>query len=138
MMYSRDQILNSIKDLKTCLKPSTRNGAGVGVFALQNIPKDTLIFEVERKDDYFFKNSEIKNLPPSIQEYILGMTDGIDGEGFYLDVPAFKIYMSYYVNHSYNPNVFWDRRTDELFSIKDIQTGEELTTYYKPSERDFG
>lgn len=135
-MYSRDQILNSIKTLKTHLKPSTIPGAGIGVFSLVDIPKDTLIFEVKRKDDYFFKISEIEDLPLSIQDYILGMTDGTE-EGFYLDVPAFKIYTAYYVNHSYEPNVFWDRRTDELFSIRDIKEGEELTTYYKPEERDF-
>lgn len=135
-MYSRDQILNSIKTLKTHLKPSTIPGAGIGVFSLVDIPKDTLIFEVKREDDYFFKMSEIEDLPLSIQDYILGMTDGTE-EGFYLDVPAFKIYTAYYVNHSYEPNVFWDRRTDELFSIRDIKEGEELTTYYKPEERDF-
>lgn len=135
-MYSRDQILNSIKTLKTHLKPSTIPGAGIGVFSLVDIPKDTLIFEVKREDDYFFKISEIEDLPLSIQDYILGMTDGTE-EGFYLDVPAFKIYTAYYVNHSYEPNVFWDRRTDELFSIRDIKEGEELTTYYKPEERDF-
>jgi hypothetical protein len=135
-MYNRDQILNSIRDLKTCLKPSTIPGAGVGVFSLVDIPKDTLIFNVERDDDYFFKYSEIEDLPPSIQNYILGMTDGVR-DGFFLDVPAFKIYTAYYVNHSYEPNVFWDRRTDELFSIRDIEMGEELTTYYKPIERDF-
>lgn len=135
-MYSRDQILNSIKTLKTHLKPSTIPGAGIGVFSLVDIPRDTLIFEVKREDDYFFKMSEIEDLPLRIQDYILGMTDGTE-EGFYLDVPAFKIYTAYYVNHSYEPNVFWDRRTDELFSIRDIKEGEELTTYYKPEERDF-
>lgn len=135
-MYNRDQILNSIRDLKTCLKPSTIPGAGVGVFSLVDIPKDTLIFNVERDDDHFFKYSEIEDLPPSVKNYILGMTDGI-GDGFFLDVPAFKIYTAYYVNHSFEPNIFWDRRTDELFSIRDIEMGEELTTYYKPIERDF-
>jgi hypothetical protein len=135
-MHNRDQILNSIRDLKTCLKPSTIPGAGVGVFSLVDISKDTLIFNIKRDDDYFFKHSEIEDLPPSIQNYILGMTDGVE-DGFFLDVPAFKIYTAYYVNHSYEPNVFWDRRTDELFSIRDIEMGEELTTYYKPIERDF-
>lgn len=135
-MYSRNQILNSIRTLKTCLKPSTISGAGVGVFSLIDIPKDTLIFEVKRDDDYFFKYSEIEDLPQSVKDYILGMTDGVE-EGFFLDVPAFKIYTTYYVNHSHEPNVFWDRRTDELFSIRDIKIGEELTTYYKPCERNF-
>jgi hypothetical protein len=135
-MYSRNQILNSIRTLKTCLKPSTISGAGVGVFSLIDIPKDTLIFEVKRDDDYFFKYSEIEDLPQSVKDYILGMTDGVE-EGFFLDVPAFKIYTAYYVNHSHEPNVFWDRRTDELFSIRDIKIGEELTTYYKPCERNF-
>jgi SET domain-containing protein len=135
-MYTRDQILDSIRNLKTCLKPSAIPGAGVGVFSLVDIAKDSLIFDVERKDDYLFKYSEIKDLPESIRDYIMEMTDGIEN-GFYLDVPAFKIYTAYYVNHSHEPNVFWDRRTDELFSIRDIKSGEELTTYYKPLERNF-
>lgn len=135
-MYGRDQILNSIRTLKTCLNPSTIPSAGVGVFSLVDIPKDTLIFEVKRDEDYFFKYSEIEDLPQSVKDYILGMTDGVE-EGFFLDVPAFKIYTAYYVNHSHEPNVFWDRRTDELFSIRDIKMGEELTTYYKPCERNF-
>lgn len=135
-MYTRHQILDSIRNLKTCLKPSAIPGAGVGVFSLVDIAKDSLIFDVERKDDYLFKYSEIKDLPESIRDYIMEMTDGIEN-GFYLDVPAFKIYTAYYVNHSHEPNVFWDRRTDELFSIRDIKSGEELTTYYKPLERNF-
>jgi hypothetical protein len=60
-MYTRDQILDSIRNLKTCLKPSAIPGAGVGVFSLVDIAKDSLIFDVERKDDYLFKYSEISN-----------------------------------------------------------------------------
>ena len=30
-----------------------------------------------------------------------------------------------------------EKKKDELFSIKDIRYGEELTTYYKPNEKDF-
>ena len=134
-MFSRDQILNSIKDLKTCLKPSTIPGAGVGVFSLRDIQKDESIFNFVTTDHHF-NYDEIKHLPDEIQKHIWGMTDGI-GDGFNLDVPAFMIYTAYYINHSHSPNVFWDRRSGEIFSIRDIKAGEELTTYYKPDERDF-
>lgn len=134
-MFSRDQILDSIKDLKTCLKPSTIPGAGVGVFALRDIQKDESIFNFVTTDHHF-KYDEIIDLPKEIQNHIWGITDGI-GDGFNLDVPAFMIYTAYYINHSHSPNTFWDRRSGEIFSIRHIKVGEELTTYYKPDERDF-
>jgi hypothetical protein len=34
--YSYDDVISSIKDIKTCLKPSLIEGAGVGVFALRD------------------------------------------------------------------------------------------------------
>ncbi len=134
-MFTRDEILESIRNLKVKLAPSKINNAGVGLFALVDIPKDNLIFDF-KTEDHHFKYEEIYDFPKEIIDYIWGMTDGTEN-GFNLDVPAFMMYSAYYVNHSYFPNVFWDRRTGELFSTKNIAIGEELTTYYKPSERDF-
>ena len=47
------------------------------------------------------------------------------------------LYTEYYINHSHNPNLFWDRKTHEFFAIRDIKEGEELTSYYRPDERDW-
>ena len=54
-----------------------------------------------------------------------------------MDVPLFMLYTEYYINHSDNPNVFWDRYDHFQYAIRDIKEGEELTTYYRPDERDW-
>ena len=134
-MFTRDEILESINSLKVKLAPSKIDGAGVGLFAIVDIPKDTLIFKFkEDLEDHFIKYEEITD--PKIREYFWGMTDGENG-GFYIDVLGYMLYSAYYVNHSYEPNAFWTRRTQELYSIKDLKVGEELTTYYQPNERNF-
>ena len=58
-MYSEDEILSSIKDTKTCLKPSLIEGAGIGVFALRDIRKDESLYH--RK--YYEKYLDIENIP---------------------------------------------------------------------------
>jgi SET domain-containing protein len=41
-----------------------------------------------------------------------------------------------YINHSCNPNVFFDTTQYELVALKDIKVGDELTFFYPSSEWD--
>ncbi len=41
-----------------------------------------------------------------------------------------------YINHSCNPNVFFDTATLELIAIKEIQPGDELLFFYPSTEWD--
>ena len=41
-----------------------------------------------------------------------------------------------YINHSCNPNVFFDTTKYELIALNDIEVGEELTFFYPSSEWD--
>jgi SET domain-containing protein len=140
---NREDIKKLIYEQQTKLAPSQIPGAGVGVFALVNIPKDTLIkgskafSDFVRKEDYYlFDWNEFEDLDIRIKTYLWGMTDGHDNK-FYIDAPPFMFYQGYYINHSDTPNCFWDRRTSNIYTQIDINPDEELTMYYTPSERDF-
>ena len=143
-MMTRQEIKRLIYEQQTKLAPSKISGAGVGVFAIVEIPKDTLIKGskafidfVRKEDDYYlFDWNEFEDFDDRIKTYLWGMTDGHDNK-FYIDAPPFMFYQGYYINHSDTPNCFWDRRTSNIYTQIDIKPGEELTMYYMLSERDF-
>ena len=141
-MYSYDDMISSIQDIKTCLQPSLIEGAGVGVFALRDIKQDEVLYDKKYWNHY--PNHEIhwkkveKLVGPKIEKFIERMCMyNPETESYILDVPLNMLYTEYYINHSHTPNLFWDRKTHEFFAIRDIQEGEELTSYYRPDERDW-
>ena len=113
------------------LKPSTIHKGGVGVFAVTNIAKDTLIFKPKR--NYIIPWNAIPFIAIPYLKSICNFTN----EGVIIDRPPNDINASYYVNHSDNPNLHHDLELDEYWSIRNIQPGEELTCYYLPKERDW-
>ena len=139
----KEDIKKLIYEQQTKLAPSTIPGAGVGVFALTDIPSDTLIKGCKAfmefcnmESDIEFYHNEFEDLHPNIQKYVYSMTDGY-GDKFCIDAPLFMLYQGYYINHSNTPNCFWDRRTGNIYTQVDIKAGTELTMYYMTTERDF-
>ena len=136
-MFDYNQVFESIHNHKTHLKPSTVCD-GVGLFALRDIEKDELLFKFVTNDIKIAAKDVQSTVDPIVEKYIISMCyyDKND-ESYTLDVPLFMIYTEYYINHSDDPNIFWDRNTHEMYAMKDIKSGEELTTYYRPDERDW-
>ena len=112
--------------LYTYLSPS-KVCEGVGVFSLVDIPQDTVIFEprwqVQVKDS---------TIPEEVRDYLDKMT--YNG---WIDDDLQHLGQQYYINHSNNPNVAYDKNTGKLYAIRDIKKNEELTDYYFPGERDW-
>jgi hypothetical protein len=141
---NKADIKKLILEQQTKLGVSNIAGAGVGLFALVDIPKDTLIKGCRAfgefcntLPDFEFSYAEIADAHPEVQKYVYSMTDGYDGDKFLIDAPLFMLYQGYYINHSNTPNCFWDRRTGDIFTQEEIKAGTELTMYYMKSERDF-
>ena len=49
---------------------------------------------------------------------------------YFTNVSLNKIDISYFLNHSDNPNCFWSESDDCFYVFKDIKVGEELTLNY--------
>lgn len=125
-------VLRAVKyDPIVRLKPSTIDKDGIGVFAVTNIVKDTLVFKPIR--NYILP---WQTIPDIALPYLKSICHSIE-EGIIIDRPPNDINASYFVNHSDNPNLHYDSETDEYWSIRDIVSGEELTCYYLPKERDW-
>jgi len=127
--------MKSIKDSLNShiLKLGVSNivNAGIGVFAVTNITKDTVLFK--GGDNCLI---EWKDIPKESKQYISSITHN-DEKGVYLNKPINEIYIAYYFNHSEHPNVHYDSKNDSFITIRDIKKEEELTCYYTLKERDW-
>ena len=104
---------------------------GVGVFSLVDIPKDSVIFEPKK----CVQICEWQ-ISSEIREYLEKMTY-YDGNGYWIDDDLQRLGQQYYINHSHEPNVAYERSTGKLYAVRDILKDEELTDYYFPGERNW-
>ena len=124
------QIADYNLTLWTYLAPS-KLCDGVGVFALMDIPQDTLIFEPGWQVQVY--DSE---MPDEVRKYLSKMTYNNE-KGYWIDDSLRNLGQQYYINHSHKPNVAYERGSGRLYAISDIIKDTELTDYYFPGERDW-
>lgn len=106
------------------LKPSTINNAGVGVFVLYDIAKDTYM-ELFLKD-FQEELRDKEDVPEELQGYCLNHESGK------LLCPKFfnRMDVGNYLNHSENPNLRYEKGKG-YFAKRDIKAGEELFANYR-------
>jgi len=107
--------------VKTYIDKSTIHG--IGLFAEEFIPKDTLVWKMSDLD-LMLEKEKFKFLPETAQEYLRKHGDW--------DKELRKITMSFdndkFMNHSFTPNIRYD--SQKTFAKRDIQIGEEMTINY--------
>jgi len=116
------------------LKPSSIPGAGIGVFAIKEIPKNTIVFQFDNSEIKWIKKEDISELDPEVQEMYKHFAVEKDGM---LGAPKHFNQMTpaWYINHSYNPNCGCDKNYD-FYTLRDIKKGEELTVDYSSYSSD--
>ena len=124
-MIPKQEILTYLAPSKIC--------KGVGVFAYVNIRKDTVIFPVTKNEDYL--KIPWVDVTNRARKKIEQLTSDSDEEGFYTDVDINRFDISYYVNHSRKPNVYYDSESSSLYAMRNIKRDKELLQYYPPNER---
>ena len=130
------KIIDSIKyNCNVRLKPS-KVCDGVGVFALIDIPADTILFNDIDPDMNFITWDEIGDIKDEVKVYLKSMCNSNES-GLFLSRTVSAINVSYYVNHSDNYNVYHDIELDRYVTTKDIKAGEEILCKYIFSEIDF-
>jgi SET domain-containing protein len=118
-------------ELLTYLAPS-KVCDGVGVFALVNISKGTIIFKPSKniKVSWSFISEDI-------YERVKSITIN-DDEGFWIDCDLNKIYGAYYINHTdKNENVRYNYENGSWYATRDILKDEELINTYEKEEKDW-
>lgn len=130
------KIIDSIKyNCNVRLKPSTVCD-GVGVFALVDIPADTILFNDIDPDMNFITWDEIVDIKDEVKVYLKSMCNSNES-GLFLSRTVSAINISYYVNHSDEFNVHHDLTLDRYITTKDIKSGDEILCKYIFSEIDF-
>ncbi len=77
-----------------------------------------------------FKMDEFKKLIPSVKKMVLDFFSQEKGSVLIPDIGVNAIDISFFMNHSTNPNVAYDKR-DDFITKRRIKKGEELTVDYK-------
>lgn len=109
--------------IKTYLKSSNIPGAGIGLFAGEQIPSGTKIFEEDPFTVKKYTPAEYNQLTAIQQKFIKNYGYSVKGL-YYLSIDNDR-----FINHSEIPNV---RETaDATYAIRDIEENEELLTDYR-------
>ncbi len=126
-------IVNSIiNDCYIQLKPSGVCD-GVGVFALRTIPKNTILFTDVEPDSNLIPWERLKHADQKVLNYLNSICNTSE-KGVYLNRSINNINVTYYVNHSTEPNIVHNLSLDTYTTITDIQPGQELLCTYQPEE----
>ena len=106
------------------LKPSSI--AGIGVFAIRDIPKGTTISDhtIESPGEVLYSSNGFYHLIPEIQDLILDRMLYEEGQFTFVFNPNCDAILRSFMNHSDNAN------TDGVITLVDIKRGEELTEDY--------
>jgi hypothetical protein len=109
------------------LRPSDLHDAGIGVFAIRPIPKNTKIFAGENEEIVW---RDASSLPKKGELRRLYDDFAIIREKVYGCPTSFnRLTPAWYINESKKPNVRCDENYD-FYSLRDIDDGEELTVDY--------
>jgi len=112
------------------LKPSRIKNAGVGVFSIAKIPKNTDPFQGCDTKLRIMSSEEFHSLDDERQKMIRDFCYYSSGN-WRVPLNFNKIDISWYVNSSENPNLEFDTETGKYNTIRDIDIDEELTYNYE-------
>lgn len=117
------------------LKPSKY---GVGVFAIRDIPKGTIIFpEDQNTEMHEVDIKDLQGLSPELQQLYEDFCPAASTPGKLLCPKNFEtMSIAWYLNHSDTPNVTHDAHGNYIPS-RDIKAGEELTLNYADTRSHF-
>jgi hypothetical protein len=104
------------------VKVATNPKMGLGLFATEFIPKDSVVWKFVEGVDIKISIDEVEQMSEPQQEYF-NKYAWIEKEYYYSSCDHTN-----FVNHSYQPNL---KNVDEiLIAIRDIKPGEELFENY--------
>ena len=129
---TKQELLNELAGITyVMLKPSPIEG--VGVFAVQDIPKGCReMFSKPGIDDEWITVSkkEVEILPAHAQ-FLVGNYCLYDEENYFIPAHGFKkMDVSLFLNHSDQPNIISINDGDFFETTRDIKAGEELFIDY--------
>ncbi len=136
----KQRLLKHLQEDIYCRIGISPNGNGVGVIAIKDIPKNTNPFNnlstYKKEKIITLTKDDLKNVNKNVVKILGDFFDGA-GSGSYSVLYDGPNYMniSYYMNHSLNPNIIPVNIPElsnfySFITLRDIKEGEELTFDY--------
>lgn len=126
----KSKLIENLKNTYCKLKPSAKNG--VGVFAIIDIQKGTNLFKgINQQKWYKINSSELKDFDREILKMISDFFV-IEKKGE-VQIPEYGLNgmdISFFLNHSKNPNAKTTDDGNTFITLRKIKKGEEITVNY--------
>jgi SET domain-containing protein len=106
----------------TEVKVATNPKMGLGLFAKEFIPKDSVVWEFVEGVDIKVSINKVQQMSNAQQEYFKKYA-WVEDNYYYSSCD-----LTNFVNHSYTPNL--NNTKDVTIALKNIEPGEELFTNY--------
>jgi len=110
------------------IKPSKVIPGEVGLFALRPLKKGTIINKSLNGREKFYSKEVYKKLDKITKERVDSFCTGVQ-KGFFSVPDLNSMPISWYCNHSCEPNAGFDRR-DNIVLIKNVKAGDEIVYDY--------
>jgi len=127
---TKQEIISFLSSTRCRIKTSKIHG--VGVHAVMPIKKGTNLFpdcSVDLNKIIKINKKEVNHLHDNVKR-MMGDFLIESKTHYFTTTPLNSINISYFLNHSDNPNCEWVEKDDSFRPLKDIQEGEELTLNY--------
>lgn len=103
---------------------------GIGVFAIKDIPKGTIIFESDKSEVIWIDKKKFKDVEPEIRKLYDDFCI-IKGDRYGCPKNFNSLTVEWYVNESKdNPNIEFSIEHEDFIALRDIKKGEELLVDY--------
>jgi hypothetical protein len=102
---------------------------GVGIFAIRDIPKGTLVFAPDDDRTAIVKREAVESLPEEFKRLYHDFCV-LEGDLYTCPVNFNKLTVAWYANNSDEPNIAPDKSL-HFRATRNIAAGEELTSRYK-------
>ncbi len=118
--------------VKTVLKYSAIHG--VGCFAVEDIPKDTIVWRLDPGIDLILNEEQLKTFPASFRTFLeMYAYSPLDAKE---KLHILCIDHARHMNHSETPNLA-ETLDGKNVAMRDIKAGEELTCDYRDFDQEF-
>lgn len=139
---TKKELLKHLKREVYCrVAPSKIPGAGVGVFAIRDIPGGADPFQEEGDKSWIpISEKELAKICPSVLRLVKNLFILADGFYWISEQGLNTLSITQFLNHSKTPNLNVDKDAEIFTTKRDIKEGEELTIDYAifdEANRDF-
>lgn len=102
---------------------------GVGIFAIRDIPRGTLVFAPDDDRTVIVRRENVEMLPDELKRLYQDFCV-LEGDAYTCPINFNKLTVAWYANNSDSPNIAPDKNL-RFTAIRDIAAGEELTSHYE-------